>query len=205
MLLSPALLWIGHYIRDPGLEHFYRDVLNFVQIAAPTLALFWVAALLRLFWPDRLPGSLPRSSTHMRFFVRLGRGLFWVAGWCFAGVMLMCILGRTKGTLGNLLAFNSCTVLGLGFAVQEYVKFRSEPGTRVEPLIEPSMLVTGVPVIVLLGMMLIVSWDQPVWDILLGALFLAALWAYVKLVKKTLARRRELRGEMQTGASSPMA
>jgi predicted lysophospholipase L1 biosynthesis ABC-type transport system permease subunit len=67
------------------------------------------------------------------------------------------------------------------------------------------MLVTGVPVIVLLGMMLIVSWDQPVWDILLGALFLAALWAYVKLVKKTLARRRELRGEMQTGASSPMA
>ena len=206
LLLSiPALLWAGQYIREPELQHYYRDVLNFLPIGAPTLVLFWVAALLRLFWPERLPGPLTRDSAHMKYSTRLGRGLFWTAAGCFAGAMLMSFLGWSgKGSHSNPLAFVTCICLGMGFAVWQYVKFRSEPGTRVEPLIESSMLLMQVPVLILLGMMLIVSWDQPGWTIGIGGLFLVLLWAYVRLVKKTLARRRE-RSDLETpnGASSP--
>lgn len=206
LLLSiPALLWAGQYIREPELQRYYRDVLNILPIGAPALVLFWVAALLRLFWPERLPGPLSSGSTHMKYAVMLGRGLFWTAAVCFTGAVLMSFLGWTgKGSHGNPLAVVSCVCLGIGFAVWEYVKFRREPGSCTESLIEPSMLLMLVPVLILLGMMLIVSWDKPGWTIGIGGLSLVMLWTYVRLVKKTLARRRE-RINMVTpnGASSP--
>jgi hypothetical protein len=205
LLLSPVLLWAGQYFHQPELQHYYRSLLNLLPIFGPTVAMFWIAALLRIFWPDRLPGPLSRDSAHMRFAVRLGRGFFWAAGAAFAGAMLAACLGWSgKGRLGNPLGFVSCACMGAGFVLQEYVKFRREPGTRAQSLAEPGMVLILLPVLVLLGMMLIVSWDEPGWNIGLGGLLLLMLWIYVRLVRRMLARRRELRAMgANGGAASP--
>jgi hypothetical protein len=193
VLFSPALLWAGQYVSQPALQHYYRNILNILPIWVPMLALFWAAALVRLFWPDRLPGPLAYDSAHRKTAVRVGRGLFWGAAVGLAGALLASFAGlRATSRLMHFFGLGSCMCLGAGFAVREYVKFRREPGTSAASSPDTLFMLPILPVLLFfLGMMLIASWGEPGWTMGIGTLFVVLLLLFLRMLKQERARRRD--------------
>ncbi len=195
MLFCPALLWAGRYVGQPDFQHYYRHLLHSLPIWVPVLALFWIAAVLRLFWPERLPGPLPRNSNHMRAALMLGRGLFWVAAIGLLGGLLAAFAGSdTENFAMDLVGILSCVCLSAGFAVQQYVQFRREPGTCTVAGPERLFLLPLLPVVLIfLAMVVIASWGKWGWTLGTGGLFVALLLVFLSQLKQERLRRREER------------
>jgi hypothetical protein len=195
VLLCPALLLAGRYAREVTFQHLYQGLLDILPIWLPMFALVWIAALVRLIWPECLPGPLARDSAHMKRAMRLGRGLFWGAAIGLAGAFVTAFAGRDARTgLASSFGIMSCVCLSAGLAVQAYATFRREPGTSAAAGPERLFLLPVIPVLLLfVGTIVIASWGEWGWTLGTGALFAVLLLLFVSQLKQERVRRRGLK------------
>jgi len=186
-VLSPALLLVGWSIYDPNLWHLYQKIPHVVLLWAPVFCLLWAFALMRLFWPERLPGRLAADSRHRKIVLQLGRASFWVASICFtACIAALCTQHNSKSQLINLLGKAALVGLSAGITTQEYLKLRQAPAATIEKPSRGFTLLMLPVATILVGMMVIASRSIG-WAVSTGALFSLLLFIVWKLWKQELS------------------
>jgi hypothetical protein len=142
VVLSPALLVAGRYVTEAHIQHYYRFLLdphNFFGLLPVfgMCGLYWFFALLRLVWPERMPGLLAYDSSHIQKTKRLRKRMFWASFGCFVGMfafgiffgggILSLVTVPTRfGTPMIHAFFIACIAcMTVGFTLSSYIQYRT--------------------------------------------------------------------------------